>query len=95
MFVEDGGEVRCVAGYRILESLAWGKFLYVDDLITAERDRSRGFGQQLFEWLLQTARSEACEEFHLDSGVQRFGAHRFYLGQRMDITCHHFARKLK
>ena len=27
----------------------------------------------------------------LDSGVQRFPAHRFYLGQGMAITAHHFA----
>jgi hypothetical protein len=32
---------------------------------------------------------------HLDSGVQRFAAHRFYLARRMDITCHHFALKLR
>jgi hypothetical protein len=31
----------------------------------------------------------------LDSGVQRFGAHRFYLRRRMDITSHHFALDLR
>lgn len=29
-------------------------------------------------------------ELHLDSGVQRYGAHRFYLRHGMDITSHHF-----
>ncbi|MBI5772133.1 MAG: GNAT family N-acetyltransferase [Verrucomicrobia bacterium] len=93
-FLESGGEVKSVAGYRLLENLAWGKFLYVDDLVTAERARSQGFGQQLLDWLVVEARAQGCAQFHLDSGVQRFGAHRFYLAQRMDITCHHFAMKL-
>src|SRR5438132_117733 len=43
-FLEFDGEVCAVAGYRFLESLFSGKFLYVDDLVTREGDRSRGFG---------------------------------------------------
>src|SRR5947209_2916993 len=31
--LEDEGQVRCVAGYRLSECLSWGKFLYVDDLV--------------------------------------------------------------
>jgi GNAT superfamily N-acetyltransferase len=94
-FVEDAGGVKSVAGFRILEYLAWGKVLYVDDLVTAESDRSKGFGQELFAWLLQEAKANDCDQLHLDSGVHRFGAHRFYLGQRLDIIAHHFAVKLK
>ncbi len=35
-FLESDGEVCAVAGYRFLESLFSGKFLYVDDLVTAK-----------------------------------------------------------
>jgi GNAT superfamily N-acetyltransferase len=94
-FVEDAGRVVCVAGFRIMHNLAWGKFLYVDDLVTDEQERSKGFGQQLLAWLVQHGKDANCDAFHLDSGVQRFGAHRFYLASGMDITCHHFAMKLK
>jgi len=93
-FVEAEGEVTAVAGYRLLENLAWGKFLYVDDLVTREADRSKGYGAALFDWLVALAAKEGCAQFHLDSGVQRFGAHRFYLANRMDITAHHFAMKV-
>jgi GNAT superfamily N-acetyltransferase len=89
--LSENGVVLSVAGFRITEFLAWGKTLYVDDLVTASSMRSRGCGQKLFAWLIARARAAGCAQFHLDSGVQRFGAHRFYLGQRMDITCHHFA----
>jgi GNAT superfamily N-acetyltransferase len=89
-FLESGAEVRAVAGYRFLESLFSGKFLYVDDLVTSERDRSRGFGGQLLDWLLEQARQEKCENLELDSGVQRFDAHRFYFLKRMSISSYHF-----
>lgn len=90
----DEGEVVACAGYRVSEWLAWGKALYVDDLVTAARVRSAGHGGALFDWLVDEARRQGCDAIHLDSGVQRFGAHRFYLDKRMDITSHHFARKL-
>jgi len=89
VFVE--GAVVAVAGYRISTSLSWGKFLYVDDLVSAESARSKGYGEALLDWLKVEAKQQGCQQLHLDSGVQRFAAHRFYLKQRMDITCHHFA----
>jgi hypothetical protein len=46
------------------------------------------------KFLVEAARENGCAELHLESGVQRFGAHRFYLANRMDITCHHFGMKL-
>jgi GNAT superfamily N-acetyltransferase len=95
VFLTQGGLVRAVAGYRILECLAWGRFLYVDDLVTCSGDQGRGYGSALFDWLVAMARRQGCAQFHLDSGVQRFGAHRFYLHKGMDITTHHFAMVLK
>jgi GNAT superfamily N-acetyltransferase len=93
-YVEDGGEVKAVAGFRVSECLAWGKFLYVDDLVSKEGERSKGYGGELFDWLVGYARQQGCEQFHLDSGVQRFAAHRFYLNRRMSIEAHHFGLKL-
>jgi GNAT superfamily N-acetyltransferase len=93
-FVEADGEVRAAAGFRISENLFSGRFLYVDDLVTRAADRSRGWGRMLMEWLIAEARAAGCAELHLDSGVQRFDAHRFYLAHRMEISAHHFALKL-
>jgi GNAT superfamily N-acetyltransferase len=89
-FLESEGEVCAVAGYRYLESLFSGKVLYVDDLVTRARDRSLGFGGKLFDWLLEQAREHGCDNLELDSGVQRFDAHRFYLLKRMNISSYHF-----
>jgi GNAT superfamily N-acetyltransferase len=93
-YVEDGGGVRAIAGFRITENLMRGKFLYVDDLVTGEGDRSQGYGASLFEWLVEQAKVQGCDYLELDSGVQRFAAHRFYFRQRMEIASYHFALKL-
>jgi GNAT superfamily N-acetyltransferase len=91
----DRKTVKAAAGYRFSESLSWGKFMYVDDLITAGNFRSQGHGRRLLAWLVRQAKAKGCDQFHLDSGVHRFGAHRFYLASRMDIIAHHFALKLR
>jgi len=88
--IEDE-QIQAVAGYRISECLSFGHFLYVDDLITDERARSKNHGKQLMAWLVDEAKKHGCGQLHLDSGVQRHAAHRFYLRERMDITCYHFA----
>ncbi len=89
------GLVLAVAGFRIYENLFCGQHMYVDDLVTDSNCRSTGLGRELMEWLIDFAREHRCSELHLDSGVQRFEAHRFYLRERMHITSHHFAIKLQ
>ena len=93
--VEAGEGVAAVAGYRFGENLAWGRYLYVDDLVTDGSRRCTGLGTVLLEWLANLARQRRCAELHLDSGVQRFAAHRFYLRHRLEITSHHFRLVLR
>jgi GNAT superfamily N-acetyltransferase len=93
-FVAADSRVTAVAGFRFTENLVWGLHCFVDDLVTDETLRSQGHGQALFEWLVERAREAGCAEFHLDSGVQRFDAHRFYFARRMAITSYHFGLKL-
>ncbi len=88
------GEVKAVAGFRMSECLAWGKFLYVDDLVSAAAERSKGYGGKLLDWLINHAKEKKCDQFHLDSAVQRFEAHRFYFHKRMIIEGYHFGLKL-
>ena len=94
-FVESESEIRAGAGYRFLESLFSGKSLYVDDLVTRESDRSHGFGGKLLDWLIQRAREHGCENLELDSGVQRFDAHRFCFSKGMHISSYHFRIKIE
>ena len=86
----DGG-VLCVAGFVIGHKLAWQKYLYIDDLVSDAGSRSRGAGKLLLDWLQDYARQQGCQQLHLDSGVTRFDAHRFYLREGMKIASHHFS----
>lgn len=80
-----------VAGFRIAENLAWGRFLYVDDLVALAADRSRGHGAALLAWLARYAFDQGCTQLHLDSGVQREDAHRFYMREGMALSSYHFS----
>ena len=94
---EDGdAEAAAVAGFRINEFLAWGKHLYVDDLVTADGHRGRGLADRLFAWLEDEARNCGCTQFHLDSGLgeDRQDAHRFYFRHGLRIGAHHFQREM-
>jgi hypothetical protein len=67
--VVEAGEVRCVAGFRIVAFLAHGKFLYVDDLVAGESARLEGHAKRMFDWLSAVAREESCRSLQFDSGV--------------------------
>jgi GNAT superfamily N-acetyltransferase len=93
-YLEEGGEVVAVSGFRILDCMATGKTLYVDDLVTREDRRSNGFGEKLLTWMEQLAREEGCAVLRLDSGTHRTGAHKFYFRMGMPIVSFHFMKKL-
>ncbi|OLT50998.1 GNAT family N-acetyltransferase [Cellulosimicrobium sp. CUA-896] len=90
----DGDACLGVAGWRVIANTSAVRKLYVDDLVTAPQARSRGVGAALLAELERRARDAGCAVLDLDSGVQRFDAHRFYLRERMSITSHHFAKPL-
>jgi len=87
----DDGHVLCVAGFVISTKLPYGRHLYVDDLVSDAMARSTGAGKAMMDWLKAHARAQGCVQLHLDSGVQRFDAHRFYLREGFRIASHHFA----
>lgn len=91
VYVKSAQGILAVAGFQIGEKLAWGKHLYVDDLVTNADRRSSGVGRFLLDWLKTYAREQGCKQLHLDSGVQRFAAHKFYLREGFHISSHHFA----
>jgi GNAT superfamily N-acetyltransferase len=92
VYAESDGIVRAAAGFRIAEYLAWGKALYVDDLVADSAVQGGGYANSLFDWIVRFARQEGCAQLHLDSGANpaRYRAHRFYHIKGMNITSHHF-----
>jgi GNAT superfamily N-acetyltransferase len=93
-FVPDRAPAMTVAGFRVDDSLAWGHYLYVDDLSTVPSARRQGHAGALLEWLMEEGRRLGCGQLHLDSGTgpERFDAHRLYFSHGLAIYSHHFAR---
>ncbi len=90
-YVEDDNKVLCVAGFVMGQKLAWQKHIYIDDLVTNEAHRSAGAGKFIINWFKKFAVENGCQQLHLDSGVQRFAAHKFYLREGFNIRSHHFS----
>ncbi|MGI1677335.1 MAG: GNAT family N-acetyltransferase [Cellvibrionaceae bacterium] len=94
-FIRSSSKAVAVAGYRIYTNLFMGKHLYVDDLVTSEAARSKGYGEKLLEWLKMTAIEGDCNYIHLDSGTHRGEAHKFYFNQNFTIASYHFCQELR
>lgn len=90
----DNHRVAACAGFRLRESLAAGRHLLIDDLVTAEDLRGRDHGDALFNWLVAEARRETCLQIQVDSGLTRVGAHRFYFHKGMAISGFRFTLRL-
>jgi len=88
-------EVKAVAGFRISEWLASGKYLEIEDLVAKTDERSKGYGGELFDWLVEHAKQNNCLQLRLVSRVSRLDAHRFYLRKGMNLEAHYFSMNLK
>jgi GNAT superfamily N-acetyltransferase len=91
VYLSTKNEIKAVGSYRIGEWLAGGKYLEIEDLIAENDQRSKGYGGELFDWIVNLAKNENCDQIKLVSHVERFGAHRFYLNKKMIIEAHYFS----
>lgn len=94
-FVVEQGKIKSVAGYRISEWLAGGKYLEIEDLVSRSSERSKGYGGQLFDWLVYLAAQQGCRQVRLVSNVRREDAHRFYLRKGMSLQAYYFSLDVK
>jgi GNAT superfamily N-acetyltransferase len=88
-------QARAAAGFRIAHNLAWGRFVYVDDLSTLPAARRRGHAARLLAWIDEEAARRGCYSVQLDSGVgpDRQDAHRRYFSSGMRIASYHFSKE--
>lgn len=94
-FLADGGVPIVVAGFHLGGSLGWGRYLYVHELVARPEARSRGNGAKLLSWLIEYAREQGAGQVHLESGLQRTDAHRFYRREGFRAHALHFSRVLE
>lgn len=78
MALFNGSRALALAGFRVLENLVHGRYLYVEDLVTDEGLRSRRHGEQLMARLKREAKILGCEKLVLDTPLSNSLGHRFY-----------------
>ena len=88
----SGAQMVGLAGFVTGEKLAWGRYLYVDDLVTDEGHRSQGVGLAMISWLETHARELGCTSLHLDSANHRIDSHRFYRREGLEDRSLHFVK---
>ena len=74
----EGGELITYAGAFIQTNLYHKRHLFVDDLVTYQSVRSRGYGKAMLEYLSNYAKVGGCENIVLSSGLEKKDAHSFY-----------------
>jgi GNAT superfamily N-acetyltransferase len=91
VFIESDHVVVAAAGFRCMNTMAWGKILYLDDLIALHTQHGHGWGSALLRWLQEQARLRHYDAVHLDTGYHRHAAHKAYLRNGFELNCHHLA----
>lgn len=67
-----------LAGYRLSETLLYGAYLYVDDLVTCPHRRGLGLGHALLQHVFAKASAQGLSRVVLDTRLDNLAAQRFY-----------------
>ncbi|WP_427110212.1 GNAT family N-acetyltransferase [Lysinibacillus xylanilyticus] len=71
-------QIVAVAGLSWRVNFYSERHIFVYDLVTDEKYRSRGYGEKLLQYLHQWGKENGAHYIALESGIQRTSAHRFY-----------------
>jgi GNAT superfamily N-acetyltransferase len=74
----EDGIVVAVIGFKPMITLSSGRYIWICDLVTDAKQRSKGYGEKLLNYVEEWGRENNYNSVSLSSGVQRMDAHRFY-----------------
>jgi len=75
---EAGGIAGFITAYDDIDSVRFGRRVWVEDLAVDPQQRSRGVGKALLDAAKDWARAKGASHLELDSAMPRKDAHRFY-----------------
>lgn len=90
----EDGQVVALAGYRFEENLVYGRFLYVDDLVSSASQRGQQWGARLLRALELVAQQAGCVRLVLDTGLGNAMAQRFYFRQGLLTSSLRFGKAI-
>ena len=71
-----------------------GRSCEVDHIFIEEEFQGKGIGKSLFGFIHEYASAKDCETIELNSYVENFGSHKFYMNLGYIIRGYHFLKKL-
>ncbi len=89
-----GEELIGVFGLWFMTRHYAGKSCEPDHVFIKSEYQNRGFGKQIFEFIFDYSRKKGCETSELNSYVQNFKSHKFYMNHGYVIKGYHFLKKL-
>ncbi|QVI87393.1 GNAT family N-acetyltransferase [Pseudomonas viridiflava] len=93
--VRNDQSIVGLAGYRELENLLYGRFVYVDDLVISPQLQRSGLGAQLLNGVRDEALRRQSDYLVLDTGLHMPLAQRFYFRQELLARGMHFTQDLR
>ncbi|MFD1737275.1 GNAT family N-acetyltransferase [Bacillus salitolerans] len=67
-----------VIGFKPMITLSTGRYIWICDLVTDSKQRSKGYGEKLLTYVEEWGKEKEFNCVSLSSGIQRIDAHRFY-----------------
>lgn len=76
--IKEGPQIVAIMGYRTLYDYVRGKYIYIDDLVSSEKMRSKGYGARLLQYAEEAACEQGCATLRLCTGLDNEGGIKFY-----------------
>ena len=95
VIVYDGDKCAGLTGYWIGTKLWCGKYMELDNVFIREAYRSKGIGEQLFDFMKKKGEKENCTMLALDTYTDNFKAGKFFYEQGYVPRGFHFINVLK
>lgn len=87
--VFDGNKCVSSAGFWIGVRFYCGKFIQLDNMVTLPEYRSKGAGKIITDFIKEIGKTENCLKVLVDTYVENFDAHRFFLKEGFIIRGYH------
>lgn len=76
--LEENNNLVALMGYRVICDFVHGRHLYIDDLVTSEKVRSKGYGAILLRHAEGIAKEKGCSNLRLSTGIDNERGKKFY-----------------
>lgn len=92
--LEDDNRLVALMGFRILHDFVHGKHVYIDDLVTAAAERSKGHGAVLLKHAEEIASENHCKSLRLCTGIENEAGKRFYEREAWNMRAVVYKKKI-